>query len=309
MAETQNTTNAPATGRHQRRLKNLLIDKDYQLRFTLISVLVSALLCGALGWLVIWQMRSATAQFKAQQEKATRLFGQQREETTTLMRQTRSAALDDVKKLLKTATDMLDIQLKDKDPGVQEQAKMMKADIEQDDKQRIQRRANEDKQFDSLRQKADKELVQQRERDDDTAYQARKRKELILIGAIVVFGLLFLVIIFIFNIVVTHKVAGPLFKMGRYLDELKDHKFSSIWPLRKGDQLVEFFERFRAMHSAVRTRVEEDVEVLEAVLKDCEEKGVTGPGVDQVRTSLQEKKAALSFVGPDSSTPRPMPPK
>jgi flagellar basal body-associated protein FliL len=255
---------------------------------------VSGVLCAGLGTLVIWQMNSATAQAKAQRLKATVLFGQQREETTNLMRRTRAAALDDVKKLLTVATDMLDIQLKDRDPGVQEQAKMVKEELKKDDQQRLARRAQEDEQFDRLRQKADKELVQQRQRDDESAYQHRKDKERLLLVAIVVFGVVFVIVIFVFNILITHKVAGPLFKVGRFFDELKEGKFSTPYPLRKGDQLVEFYDRFRAMHAAVKDRMVEDVKVLEAVLKDCEAKGVTGEGVDQVRTALDAKKKSLA---------------
>jgi nitrogen fixation/metabolism regulation signal transduction histidine kinase len=282
------------SGRHQRRLRNLLIDRDFQLRFTLVGVLVSAGLCAGLGTVVILQMRDATAQFREQRLKATVLFGQQREATTKLMRDTRSAGLEDVKKLLKVATDMLEIQLNDKDPGVQEAARIARKELEKDDKARLDRRVKEDEKFNELRQQADQELVQQRQRDDDAAYQQRKHKEVVILVTIVVFGVVFVVIIFLFNIVITHKVAGPLFKIGRFFDELKDGKFSTPYPLRKGDQLVEFYERFRAMHGAVQARMVEDVKVLEAVLKDCETKGVTGEGVDQVRTALEAKKKSLA---------------
>src|SRR5207237_589082 len=46
------------------------------------------------------------------------------------------------------------------------------------------------------------------------------------------------------GIFVTHKVAGPLFVMTRYLNNIKNDNLRDVRNLRKGDDLVEFFETF-----------------------------------------------------------------
>src|SRR5262249_30016121 len=44
---------------------------------------------------------------------------------------------------------------------------------------------------------------------------------------------------------VTHRVAGPLWVIAHYIDILGKGSYPSMRPLRKGDQLMAFFERFR----------------------------------------------------------------
>ena len=279
--------------KYKRKLRNLLIDRDYQLRYTLVSVVIAGALCAGLGALVIWQTRQANHDFLEQRQKATELFQRQREESSALISQTRDAATRDVKKLLKVATDMLDLQLRDKDAMVREGAKEVKDVIEQDDKKRVARRAEEDHRLAELRKKADTELVAQRKAQDAEANKRRERNEMILIAGIVLFGFVFLVIIFIYNIVITHKVAGPMFKMGRYMDEVRDGKFTEVWNLRKGDQLVDLYSRFQAMHNAVRERVEKDVELLEETLAACKKSGLSEETLAAMESCLAQKKSSL----------------
>src|SRR5262245_58767444 len=58
--------------------------------------------------------------------------------------------------------------------------------------------------------------------------------------------------LFVAGIKMTHRVAGPLHKIGRYVDRVGDGKFEPLYPLRKHDQLVEFYEHFRRAHAALR---------------------------------------------------------
>lgn len=284
---------------YKRKLRNLLIDKDFQLRQTGVSVLIAAVLCGGLGALVIWQTRKANAEFKQQRARATTLFKKQREASARAIKDIRGVATRDAKKLLRTATDMLNLQLKDDDPLVREAAKEAKKELDKDDKARMKRRILEDKRLTELRRKADAELVAQRQKQDREASQRRHRKEIILILGIVVFGLVFLVVIFIFNIVITHKVAGPMFKMGRYLDELRDGKFTEVWNLRKGDQLVEFYARFQAMHKAMRERMDTDVEVLSALVEACQAADVDKEALGKASALLADKRDALGLSSDD----------
>ena len=51
----------------------------------------------------------------------------------------------------------------------------------------------------------------------------------------------------LYLVVMTHKVAGPLYKVALYFDKMADGRLGQVWPLRKGDMLVDFYESFRAV--------------------------------------------------------------
>jgi len=81
--------------------------------------------------------------------------------------------------------------------------------------------------------------------------------------ALIGFGVLMSVVLAGYGIVLTHKVAGPLFKVTLYLDKIRDGKLGQVYALRKGDELVEFFNHFKAAHDALRKQEEGDVDLLQ----------------------------------------------
>jgi len=69
------------------------------------------------------------------------------------------------------------------------------------------------------------------------------------------------------GILLTHKVAGPLYKISSFFGRIRDNRLGPApAKLRKGDELQDFYLSFREMHQAVRGRVEDDVRVLEGAL-------------------------------------------
>jgi len=65
------------------------------------------------------------------------------------------------------------------------------------------------------------------------------------------------------GILITHKVAGPLYKISSLFGRVRDNKLGPApVGLRKGDELQDFYTGFREMHQAVRARVEDDVKIL-----------------------------------------------
>jgi hypothetical protein len=64
-------------------------------------------------------------------------------------------------------------------------------------------------------------------------------------------------------VIMTHKVAGPLFKVSMYFDRMADGRLGNITALRRGDMLQDFFTSFREMHEAVRTRLQSDLSTME----------------------------------------------
>ena len=73
-----------------------------------------------------------------------------------------------------------------------------------------------------------------------------------LMVTLIAFGFILSVVLAAYGIVLTHKVAGPLFKITNHLDKIRDGKLGVVYNLRKGDQLVDFFEHFKGAHDALR---------------------------------------------------------
>jgi nitrogen fixation/metabolism regulation signal transduction histidine kinase len=100
----------------------------------------------------------------------------------------------------------------------------------------------------------------------DEMASADQLRLLVLVG----FGLLFAIVVAGGGIMLTHKVAGPLFKITRYMAEIKEGRLGPVYDLRRGDQLRDFFDSFKQMHSALRASVEADVAVLNEVIQSTE---------------------------------------
>lgn len=100
--------------------------------------------------------------------------------------------------------------------------------------------------------------------DGTVAGLERGRTEilLVLIGS----GLLLVLGLAIYGIKMTHKVAGPLYKVQLYLAKMRDGRLDKVYNLRKGDQLVEFYEHFKTAHAGVVTMEKADIERLKAML-------------------------------------------
>jgi hypothetical protein len=58
----------------------------------------------------------------------------------------------------------------------------------------------------------------------------------------------------LFGVLVTHKVAGPIYVLTHYMTTLSQGKYPQMRPLRKNDELKEFFERFRAAVESMKSR-------------------------------------------------------
>jgi hypothetical protein len=75
-------------------------------------------------------------------------------------------------------------------------------------------------------------------------------------------GVGLVVILSLFLVVMTHKVAGPLFKTSIYFDRMAEGRLSVVTPLRRGDMLQDFFAKFKDAHDAMRARSLSDVEAM-----------------------------------------------
>ncbi len=107
-----------------------------------------------------------------------------------------------------------------------------------------------------------------------------------------------IVVLSLFLVVMTHKVAGPLHMIGNEFDKLAAGKLPLVHDLRRGDELQSLHKKFRDMCNAVRRRAEEDVEVYGGFLGACaaaqvDESGALGHALDELRAKQRERAASL----------------
>jgi hypothetical protein len=120
-----------------------------------------------------------------------------------------------------------------------------------------------------------------------------------IIIALLVTGVLLVIGLTAYGLKMTHRVAGPLHKVTVYLDQLRAGRYEPLHNLRRGDQLGEFYDHFKLAHAGVRRLDELDVTVLKAALGAAEQAGLAArsPELDaamaEMRTILAEKEAAL----------------
>jgi nitrogen fixation/metabolism regulation signal transduction histidine kinase len=83
---------------------------------------------------------------------------------------------------------------------------------------------------------------------------------------IVALGIL-VVALWLAGIVITHKIAGPVYKMKRQIRDLQKGNFKVPSPLRKGDELKSFFDAFNDMVESLRARQRGEIERIDATLE------------------------------------------
>ena len=112
----------------------------------------------------------------------------------------------------------------------------------------------------------------------------------VLIGT----GLLLVVGLAMYGIKMTHKVAGPLFKVSLYLAKMKDGRYDKVWNLRKGDQLVDFYDHFKTAHAGVVQMQKADIEKIKGVIAAAEAAGAgENPTIAQLREMLARKEKSI----------------
>ncbi|MBV8762797.1 MAG: hypothetical protein JO257_36265 [Deltaproteobacteria bacterium] len=96
-----------------------------------------------------------------------------------------------------------------------------------------------------------------------TAIAELHSEDRVLVYKMIGLGIGLIVILSAYLVIMTHKVAGPLYKVSLYFDKMADGRIGKVTALRKGDMLQDFYGNFREMHDAVRTRMQSDVITME----------------------------------------------
>ena len=98
----------------------------------------------------------------------------------------------------------------------------------------------------------------QHEVADDMSSQDRA-----LIYKMIGIGIGLVIILSGYLVIMTHKVAGPLYKTTIYFDRMAEGRLGNVSALRRGDMLQDFFTTFRDAHDTVRARFATDLGVME----------------------------------------------
>lgn len=119
-----------------------------------------------------------------------------------------------------------------------------------------------------------------------------------LVFQMVAVGLGLTVILSGFLLVMTHKVAGPLYKVGLYMEKMADGRFGAVTPLRKGDMLQDFYGQFCESHDAVRARLRADADAMErladAWAATAEPGSADAAAIARLRAHVEARRRALS---------------
>ncbi|MRG93266.1 HAMP domain-containing protein [Polyangium spumosum] len=254
MSEASGSVNTPSatSGREQRRIRNFLLDKRFQLKYAgylaAIALVVSALLGVVLWWTsnkLIDQSRQAVVQQKAlvTQGQETVKRGQlalaERKKNDELVKMNIAKAYEDSPEL----------------------AKQFSKDAESDGAKLKEEQASLEKDADSLKQQA-AELERQA-----AAVETQQRN--LIVGLVLALGLL-VACIWIAGIVVTHKIAGPVFKMKRMFSRVGEGHLALHERLRKGDEMQDFFESFDQMLGNLRAQKQREIAQIDEVITRME---------------------------------------
>ncbi len=68
-------------------------------------------------------------------------------------------------------------------------------------------------------------------------------------------------------IIITHRICGPLFVMGRYLGELREGRIPTIRPLRQKDEFKNFYDNLSGVIDRLKADKQEQLSALTDVLR------------------------------------------
>ena len=242
ISEMTSISAGPPTGRHQRKLRNYLLDPHFQLKYAGYLVAIAFVLSASLG-LVLWRTSDAVI---AQSRESVSVGEQVVERGRDLVKESKKV----------NAVVQMNIV---RDPAYADNPALLAAfqsDAKENDDKLNSQQTRLEEQESRLKEQLTKLGTQQR----------NIGRALVVILTLLVIG------VGLAGIVVTHRVAGPIYKMKKQLRDLRKGNYDVPAPLRKGDELVDFFEEFRRMVGELRRRQEEEIALLDRAILNLREK-------------------------------------
>ena len=281
----------PGDRSYKRSWKNLLINKRYQLRFTLFMVGLSALLMVGLGFWVMWVANETTAvsMTSVRGDACPRLptIGPAGAADDDVPVQPPSMKLDEPDGSAPPAPALAPAPGPGSGSGstddghrrvnvqIDESSMTLTATVPPDFADRITAHWTCE-----LRQVA--------------TFDRLERGQLRILWAMIATGIALVLGLALYGIKMTHRVAGPLFKVSLYLSKMRDGRFDKVYNLRKGDQLVDFYDQFKHAHGGIVTMQRDDITRIAAVVAAAEAAGMSQhPVVAELRELLVRKEKSI----------------
>jgi hypothetical protein len=280
---------------YRRSWKNLLINKRYQLRFTLFMVGLSALLMVGLGAWVMWVADETTA------VSITSLRG----EACPKLPATSATSADD-----EPAMPAPSMKLDEPDPpatgsgaavdGAAGGAAAGSGAATASDGEPRHATVQIDESSMTLTPTLPPDFADRItahwacELRQAATYLALERGRLQILWAMITTGVALVIGLALYGIKMTHRVAGPLFKVGLYLHKMRDGRFDKVYNLRKGDQLVDFYDQFKAAHGGIVAMQQDDIARIAQVIAAADAAGLgQHPAIAELRELSARKEKSI----------------
>ncbi len=266
---------------YKRSWRNLLINKRYQLRFTLFMAGLAAVLMTALGWWVVRVADEATTVAKS------RTRG-------TVCPPTPDQAAAAAAPTTPVKVDVGELKIGGAGPP---QEPRRSVDLDESSMTLTEEAAPPPVPTAPAFSAVDRERMIRAHDACELGITRRvadiegHRRMIVIV--MVVSGVLLTLGLAVFGIKMTHKVAGPLHKVTLYLAKLRDGRYDKVYDLRKGDQLVEFYEHFKHAHAGVIAMERADIERIKAALDAAVADGVVERSAD-ARAATEALRAVLA---------------
>jgi hypothetical protein len=284
---------------YKRRWKNLLINKRYQLRFTLFMVGLTSLLMAGLGVWVMWVANETTAVSMAS------VRGEACPKVPSLG--DAAAAGDDDDAPSAPSMKLDDAAGEPPAPGApaapanpdaKPAAPAATGGAAADEPRHVKVQIDESSMTMMLSLPPDfVELTVKHwtcELKQASKFARLERGRLRILWAMIATGIFLVLGLAVYGIKMTHRVAGPLFKVSLYLTKMRAGRFDKVYNLRKGDQLIEFYDHFKLAHGGIVTMQRDDIARIAAVIAAAEAAGAGNhPAVVELRAMLASKEKAI----------------
>ncbi len=140
----------------------------------------------------------------------------------------------------------------------------------------------------------------------DPLREAVKSQDTTLLWLVMAIAVVMAVALGLFGILVTHRVAGPMYVFSHYMNVLGSGRYPMLRPLRKNDELKSFYETFHGAVAALKDRDRargEELQKLvatldEAAAKSPELAASLKPAADSLRTMAKELLEAAASADP-----------
>ena len=78
------------------------------------------------------------------------------------------------------------------------------------------------------------------------------------------------ILLMAFGIMLSHRLAGPIFALSRKMNDLAQGNFNAMLKLRKGDEFQDVKDKFNTLVQALQNQVKSELIKIEAVMKSLE---------------------------------------